>query len=124
MVEPGFVVEAFGDFYEHMQIVRAEIELTGRTFKEKAGFGAEFSFRIFALVSADLARGRLNAYGQRTTRTIQEPDERVARTVWQRAIDRQGHSHPIAELADGFFRGGADGDDAGHGFERCLEDCL
>src|SRR5437870_11834807 len=66
----------------------------------------------------------MGAYGQRTMRTIQEPDEHVARTVWQAAIDRQGHSHPIAELADGFFRGGADGDDAGHGFERCLEDCL
>src|SRR6266568_8034349 len=64
------------------------------------------------------------AYGQRTMRTIQEPDDHVARTVWHRAIDRRGHAHPIAELADGFFRGGADGDDAGHGLECRLEDCL
>src|SRR6266581_6057739 len=64
------------------------------------------------------------AYGQRTMRAIQEPDDDVARTVWHRAIDRRGHAHPIAELADGFFRGGADGDDAGHGLECRLEDCL
>src|SRR2546428_8997597 len=108
MVEPGFVVEAFGDLYEHMQIVRAEIELTGRTFKEKAGFGAEFSFRIFALVPADLARGRLNAYGQRTMRTIQQPDEHVARTVWQGAIDRRGGAPPPSATASCcFLRGEA-----------------
>src|SRR5438445_9548195 len=101
-----------------MQVVRAEIELTGRTFKEKAGFGAEFSFRIFALVPADLARGRLNAYGQRTMRAIQQPDEHVARTVWQGAIDRRGHAHPIAELADGFFRGGADSDERGYRLQQ------
>src|SRR5260370_27037953 len=73
---------------------------------------------------ADDASGRLDAKSRRAVRTVNEPDIHLARAVWQRAIDGRGHSHGVAELADGLFRGGADGDDAGHRLESRCVNCL
>ena len=104
VIEPSLVVQTFGDLYEHIQVVRAQIELAGRASKEKAAVGPELSFRIFAPVAADFAGGGLDAHGQGAVRAAQQPDEYVAGAVWQRAINGRWHAHGIAELADGLLR--------------------
>ena len=104
MMEPSLVVHTLGNLDEHIQIVRAKIELAGRSSKEKAAVRTKLSFRILAAVASNLARGGLNAHGQRAMWAAQEPDEYLARTAWQRAIDGRRHPHSIAEVADRFLR--------------------
>ena len=121
VMEPSLVVQAFGDLDEHIQVVRAQVELPLRSSKEEAAVDSKLSLRILAPVAANFTRGRVNAYGQRAMRTAKEPDEHFAGTARQGAIDRRRDAEGIAEMANRFLRGGSDGNDSGHGLERSLE---
>src|ERR1700756_5297720 len=105
MMEPGFIIHALGELNEHIQIVRAQVELPGRGRKEKATVGPKFSFRIFPPVAADFAGGGLDAPRERAVRTAYKPDEYVAGAFRQRAVDWRGHADGAAELAGFFFWG-------------------
>src|SRR5246127_4625278 len=124
MMEPGFIIHALGELNEHIQIVRAQVELPGRGRKEKATVGPQFSFRIFPPVAADFAGGGLDAHRERAVRTAYKPDEYVAGAFRQRAVDWRGHADGAAELADCLFGRRANSDYASHGLKSRFVDCV
>src|SRR5262245_59708233 len=122
MMEPGVLVDTFGELQELNQIAGAQIELLLLAAKEKAALGRELTFRVLAGVppSLGMARRDLQEHGGRVTTDV--PEKGLA---WRQVfLIYLRHVHPAhtTELFERVVRGLPNDDERFHVAQRLGRD--